>query len=98
MSFSIEFRHDVYRYFWGDSTVLNLEDFDSAYFSMGWDQHYKYNDDEEHNYGTKVIFPIRTKLKIQYNPQAFYKNNNKLINKKSSFLEILYVNLKKGNC
>lgn len=99
MSFNIEFRHDVYRHLWGDNTLLNLEDFDSCYFSLGWDQYYKYNDDEEQNYGTRIIFPIKTKLKIQSNPQAFYMNSDhKLINKKTAFLEILHVNLKKTNC
>ena len=95
-SFNIEFRHDVYRYLWGDNTVLNLEDFNISYFSIGWDQHYKYNDNDGHDYGIRIIFP---KLKLQYNPQAFYMDSdNKLIDKKTSFIEILHVKLKKSNC
>lgn len=99
-SFSIEFRHDVYRFLWGDNTVLNLEDFDTSYFGKGWDQHYKYNDDEGlHNYGTRINFPIKTKLKLQYNKKAFYMNTgNRLISKNNGFLEILHVKLKKVNC
>ena len=99
-SFNIEFRHDVYRYLWGDNTVLNFENFNTSYFSIGWDQHYKYNDDEGHNYGTRIEFPIKTKLKVQYNPQAFYmdSSDSKLINKKASFIELLNVKLKKINC
>ena len=98
-SFSVEFRHEVYRFLWGDNTVLNLEDFDTSYFGKGWDQQYKYNDKEGHNYGTRIRFPIRTKLKLQYNKQAFYINTeNKLISKKKGFSEIVHVKLKKTNC
>ena len=98
-SFSIEFRHDVYRYLWGSRTELHSEDFNNSYFSIGWDQHYKYNDTEGHNYGTRIVFPIRTKLKIQYTKQAFYMDSdNKLSNKNTSFTETLFVKLTKCSC
>lgn len=66
---------------------------------MGWDQHYRYNDDDGYNSGIRITFPIITKLKIQYNRQAFYMDkDNKLINKKPGFLEIIHVQLRKINC
>jgi len=63
-SISLEFRHDVFRYFWGEKRQLTFKDFDSPYFDIGFDQYYKTNDGD-HDYGVKMDFPIKIRLYIK---------------------------------
>ena len=34
----VQLRHDVYKFLFHDKQQLGLEDFDSTYFSTGWEQ------------------------------------------------------------
>ena len=97
-NFSLEFRHDVFRYFWGGKRQLTFEDFNSPYFDIGFDQCYKTNDGD-HDYGVKIDFPIKVRLYIKQARKAFYKDTDGILQTKSTqFAEVLYVTLNKRNC
>ena len=97
-SFSLEFRHDVFRYFWGEKRQLNFEDFNSPYFDIGFDQCYKTNDGD-HDYGVKITFPIHIRLRIQQPRKTYYRDSNgRLQTKSKQFIEMMYVTLNKVNC
>ena len=55
----VHFRHDVYRLLFHDKKQLGLEDFDSTYFSTGWEQTLReYTGQQQTKYtGCRVVFP-----------------------------------------
>ena len=57
-----QFRHDVFKYLFGDCCILNLEDFDRKYFKNGWDQSYRLYRNRAS--GIRIVFPIEVDLYI----------------------------------
>ena len=96
------FRHDVYKYFFRDSTELNIEDFDSTYFVPGWDQCYRqYKGVATTLYtGCRIRFPLTVTLYLDWTkPERFYKDSNgTVVKKKCIFVEMVKINLNKEDC
>ena len=91
-----------YKYFFRDSTELNIEDFDSTYFVPGWDQCYRqYKGVATTLYtGCRIRFPLTVTLYLDWTkPERFYKDSNgTVVKKKCIFVEMVKINLNKEDC
>ena len=93
------FRHDLYRFLFCDKTELNIEDFDSTYFTPGWDQccrQYKGVANTVYT-GCRLKFPLTITLYLDWTkPERFYKDNDgTVVKKKRTFIEMISVDLDK---
>ena len=89
----IQFRHNVYRFLFHDKQQLDLEDFDSTYFSTGWKQTLRqYTGQQQTKYtGCRVVFPLDATLYLDYTKQKwfYYDTNGHRHTKKRTFVEMV---------
>ena len=95
------FRHDVYRYLFRDRTELNFDDFDSTYFTPGWDQCCRqYKGVAKTVYtGCRIEFPLTIILYLDWDKsKRFYKDNNSetIVKSKRTFVEMIKININKS--
>ena len=97
----IQFRHDVFRFLFGDKTELALGDFDEQYFSLGWNQWCRQygTDDNPSYYGHSIVFPLKVHSYLQWTRQnSFMKLPDGTVQQKQrTFLEMIRVDVIKEN-
>jgi len=92
----IEFRHDVYRYLFGNNFTLNLTDFNNTYFNDSW--HQRFTLYKKRCSGTVVVFPIHVELYIAWIGSGHYLNSSQeFIKKKKRPVEMIKISLVKRN-
>ena len=96
----VVFRHDAFRYLFSNKTQLNLDDFGSSYFKVGWDQGYhNYRVGDEYNNGHRLKYPVLARPYLKWMKNAHCNNiNNVMIKKNRSFVEMVEFKIKKINC
>lgn len=96
---AVVFRHDVFRYLFSNKTQLNVDDFSSSYFKVGWDQGYhNYRADDEYNNGHRLEYPVLARPYLKWMKNAHCTISNVMIKKNRSFVEMVEFKIKKINC
>ena len=101
---SIEFRHDVFKYFFNNKTSLSAEDFPSKWFVDGWDQCYferrGHNEQHKHYNGYRVLYPVTVNSKhLAWSRTKFCKNSSSnIVSKRQVFVEIVSFSIRKVSC
>ena len=92
----------MYRHLFNDKTTLFSNDFSNCckHFKEGWDQCYKdYNSADEHNYGVKLLYPVRCRLYLEWMKVGHYrKGDGTIASKPRSFVEKIRFKVNKINC
>ena len=96
------FRHDVYRYLFKDRTELKFDDFNSTYFTPGWDQCCRqYKGVAQTVYTScRIEFPLTIALYLDWDkPEQFYKDDNSetIVKSKRTFVEMIRININKSD-
>ena len=88
--------------FYFTTKKLGLEDFDSTYFSTGWEQTLReYTGRQQTKYtGCRVVFPLDTTLYLDFTKQKrfYYDANGHRHTKKRTFVEMVRFKFIKEDC
>ena len=97
----IQFRHDVFRYLFGNKKELVLGDFDEHYFPSGYNQWCRQygTDDNPSYYGHSIVFLLKVRTYLQWTRRnsVFKLPDRTLQQKQRTFLEMIRVDVIKKN-